>query len=116
EIAQRSVEHADRIGELLVLVRSPADLPRRPFRITSGRKVLVQLAECLIGLCVVVLNNVTSGEIVQRLLGPTLRRKVGHNTADGSQVLVVLAELADRDRIEEQRFPLTRGVLDVLAN
>ena len=52
-------------------------------------------------------------EVVQRFFRPALRRELVDQPADDAEVFVVVAELARRDGVEEERFALARGLLDV---
>src|SRR5260221_10452790 len=93
----RGFEGAVRVGVAARLVRPPADLPRRTFRVMPGRKLLVHLAERFVRLLVVVVEDVMRRAVVERFLGPALRRELVHQAPDDAEVLVATAELARGD-------------------
>ena len=80
--------------------RSGRSETSRTSRGTSSRRSRRRSAGC------------SRGEIVQRFLGPALIRKLVDNPPDDAEVFVVVAELARRDRVEEQRFALPRALLE----
>ena len=79
----------------------------------ARRVLLVHLAKRPIGQLVVVLHDIARRKIVERLFGPALRRELVDEPPDDAHVLRLIAELADRERVEEERFTLPRRVLDV---
>ena len=113
---RRRFERAIRVRVAAGFIRPPADLPRGALRVMPGRKLLVDLAEGLVCLFVVVLQDVMRREVVQRFFRPALRRKLVHGAANDPEILVVIAELARGDGVEEERFTLPRRVLDVRAH
>ena len=52
-------------------------------------------------------------EVVQRFFRPALGRELVDQLADDAEVFGLVAELAGRDGVEEQRFALSRRLLDV---
>src|SRR2546425_909632 len=64
-------------------------------------------------LVVLIVDDIVGGEVIQRFFGPALRHEVGRQPADRSHVLRFVAEVADGDRIEEQRLRLPGGVFEV---
>ena len=106
-------EHANGLGVPGVPVRPPADLPRRALRVVPGRELLVHLAERPLRAVVVALQDVVGREVVQRFLGPALLRELGDDAPDDAEVFVVAAEVARRDRVEEERFALARALVEI---
>ena len=113
EMGRRRFEHPDRLRVRSVLVRPPADLPCRALRVVTGRILLVHLAESRIRGLVVVADDVVARQVVERFFRPALVGELGDDPADRARVFGIVAELARRDGVEEQRFALPRRLVDV---
>ena len=113
EVRRRRFERGDRVGIATGAERPPPDLPGRALGVMPGRVLLIELAERRLGLLVVALENVVRRQVVQRFFSPALVGELGDDAAHRSDVLGVIAELARRDRVEEERFAATRAFLGV---
>ena len=106
-------EDPRRIIEAPVLVRPPADLPRRALGVTALGETRRQLPKRGVRLRVIVVTDVVAGQVVEHFLGPRAVGKRRDELVREPHVVVAIAQLANRRQIEESRFGHARAIFQI---
>ncbi len=109
----RGFERSYRVRVVTFPVTPPTGLPGRPLGPGAGRELLVELGEDLRSRFVLVRDDEMGAEVVEGLLRPGVAREIAQEPARLGDVLVVVAELAQRRQIKEPGLRLARGALQI---